>query len=175
MSNDNRVQVRVEWVVDDLLNAVKAVRAKQRIKNNLNYSIAFVLGLLGIGMLRLGALQEPVFGFIAIVCWVYVVCLATGGLQSQLKARRMFQKNPERFAPCEVTIDDEGFREKSDISDVRVPWSAVTSVEESEHAFALNLRTKQQMIVPKRVFSPNELLAVRRIVSQHVPTSPSAK
>jgi hypothetical protein len=175
MSNDNSVQVRVEWIVEDLLNAVKAIRAKQRFKNNLNYSIAFVLGLLGIGMLRLGALQEPVFGFIAIVCLVYVVLIATGGLQSQLRARRMFKKNPERFAPCEVTIDDEGFREQSSTSDVRVPWSAVTSVEESEHAFALNLKTKQQMIVPKRVFLPKELQTVRRIFSQHVVTSPASK
>lgn len=167
MSKTDSVQVRVEWIVDDLLNAVKALRAKHRLKNNLNYAIAFVLALLGIGMLRLGALEQPVFSFIAIVCLLLVVLLTTGGFVAQLNARRMFKNNPERFTPCEIMLGDEGFREQNSTRDVRVPWSAITHVEESEFAFTLNLTTKQQYYLPKRVLSPDQMQAARQIFSQH--------
>jgi hypothetical protein len=175
MSNSNSVHVHVEWIVDDLLNAVKDIRAKQRFKNNLNLSIAFVLGVLGIAMLRLGALESPVFGFVAFACWMYVVILATGGLSARLNARKMFKKNPERFVPCEITLDDEGFREQNSVRDVRVPWSAITHIDESQHAFTLNLTTKQQYFLPKRVLSPEQMATVRQIFSQHVQAPPTSK
>jgi hypothetical protein len=166
MSNSNSVQVHVEWVVDDLLNEVKAIRAKNRVKNNLNYSIAFVLAILGIAMLRLGALEQPVFSFVAIVCLMFVVILTTGGFVAQANARKMFKKNPERFVPCEITLDDEGFREQNSVRDVRVPWTAMTHIEESEHAFTLNLTTKQQYFLPKRVLSPEQMATVRQMFNQ---------
>lgn len=110
------------------------------------------------------------------------IALALGALllllalhyDSRVRVRRAQAADPHTVEPYVVEFDDEGIRTFCDHVDYRIRWSGITRVVENPEFLLFVRGSSGGLPLPKRVLTPLEDQALRRLVEERVPKEANA-
>lgn len=137
-----------------------------------NASLSALPMLLGFGFVYWYAIREPGSFRVndAIVALVGVVIslplsVALDRFKPFVESSfgRTFRNNPIYQEKFRVRIDRTGIESRSDSFESLVKWDAFSEAFESDDDFYFLLSESQPLFFPKRAFSPEQILAIRRI------------
>lgn len=143
--------------------------------------LAFILSvvsvLIGFGLVYWFAIRErgPIGSNDAVVASVALVlsiplavALQKFKPSDEMYFARLFRRNPIFQAEFTVKIDETGIDSKSSSFENRVGWNVFLKAFESDDDFFFLLSDDQPIYFPKRVFSPPQMISLRRIASEHL-------
>lgn len=80
--------------------------------------------------------------------------------------RRLYRQQKTAGLPTEILVTSEGFRSKSELGEVTIPWSYMHKWRRGRHAVLLYHSDVLFNILPKRVMPAEEVEALEQLISE---------
>jgi hypothetical protein len=164
------MEVNYQLTVDDYLRAIKASRNRNAFFRWLyRLSLGIVIVAFGVGATLFTidphsrALRNLAPLYIFLILWIVWFYGAP-----YLSARSQFRGSPSAKTPITLIAAEEGLHFRSRQTDSKVDWSAYVNWIEEKTIFALFPHPKIFIVIPKRVFSADQLVQFRELLRQKV-------
>jgi YcxB-like protein len=66
-----------------------------------------------------------------------------------------------------IVIDDEIIESKNKYTTIALPWEEITNVDENNVIILFRITTKYQLVLPKRILSPENVKAIENNISRN--------
>ena len=165
------IAINVKYTENDFVRGMKF--ATERSKPNWFNAILFAVSIMvGIGILYGSILRPEGAWKITDTFLLSMALLASVPLSIALKNvrfvsvtsfSRMYKNSPLLQENYHIVFSDDGIVSTSDSLDNTIRWPAILEFKESEDDVFFFLSPYQPYFIPKRNFSPDQLIIVRRL------------
>ena len=99
----------------------------------------------------------------------FLIVAAMYGFLFLFGGKRMLRGNPAIYAERTVNFGEDGITTDTEFQHTQTKWTSFVRFEETEFFFVFYQSELQRSIVPRRVFTPDELLAFRKLLARKIP------
>ena len=156
---------------DEFVEYVELVRPLRHLKKTVRnialgaFGLCLVLAFVSTGHFRVA--------FLALAFAFLFVAFASGYFSAQV-IKRMFRNNPMLSAEKTVNFSLDQIVSDTKFQHVETKWSSFVRVAETKLLIVMFLSKNMGSPVPKRIFSPEQMIAFRQLLKEKIPGAPSA-
>lgn len=100
-----------------------------------------------------------------------LIALGSSRLLTPRLMRNTYRKRAIGSISFDVLISETGMIQSFDEGRMKLGWSDFLAVQESEHSFFFTLANKRAILVPKNVYTNEELVEIRNILNRNLDES----
>ena len=153
--------VKYSLSADEYVESQLAFRlrmAKGRVLFRNMYGLAAVAAFLGIYVRLSGA---PWWGAVLLLGAGFL--LLERALMWRLRDAAAYRSSPAIAEPVEVKIDDQNIVRTSATGSTEIRWANISACHETKNLFLLHFGENDQLVLPKRAFSPGDLFGFKEL------------
>jgi hypothetical protein len=164
------IQIRFKLTFDDYLKA-QQLHSKRSFGPHLWYVLARtlipVLGVLYLLFFAIVPWRTTHFGWLVVVliCGTYFTFYP---LFVRLRLKRCYLRTRTEDGENSVEIGPESIHLQARNTNSHLNWGAVQSFRENANVFLLYLAPGKFIVLPKRVFSPEQIIELQSLLTSHV-------
>jgi hypothetical protein len=168
---DARLQVTYQLTQKDFVESLKAYRERSTFRRWLWRLIpAIPLGLAGFGILIYFETSDPqVVSNLAPLIVLAVFWVVLLWASPRLGARMQFRKQPAAHAPKTISLDSSGVHWRWEGGSSDIDWKSFLKWQESTTQFLLYTSPVIFNMIPKRIFTEEQISEIRLLLSKNIP------